>query len=80
MVNKPVFKICFGGSYVNFLLIAELVRRDLCFLNDVKHGVKHFPSRRQLFLFLQLQLSPISAVLFETFILWLFITDFMFCM
>ena len=42
-------------------------------------GVKHFPSRGQLFLFLQLQLSSISAVLFKTFILWLFITDFMFC-
>ena len=43
-------------------------------------GVKHFPSRGQLFLFLQLQPSSVSAVLFKTFILWLFITDFMFCM
>ena len=56
VVAKPVFKICFSGSSVNFLLIAELVRRDLCFGNDV-WGFKYFPFRGQLFLFLQLQLS-----------------------
>ena len=46
----------------------------------MRFGVKHFPSRGQLFLFLQLQLSSVSAVLFKTFTLWLFTTDFMFCM
>ena len=30
-VVKPVFEIDFSGSYVNFLYIFELVRRDLSF-------------------------------------------------
>ena len=39
-VVKPMFEICFGGSYVNFLFIVELVRRHLCFIDDVwiQHG------------------------------------------
>ena len=32
---KPVFKVCFDGSYVNFLFIVELVWRDLYFVNDI---------------------------------------------
>ena len=72
MVAKPVFKICFGGSYVNFCLQLSWF--------EVMFGAKLFPSRGQLFFFLQLQFSSISVVLFKTFILWLFITDFMFCM
>ena len=78
LVAKPVSKICFGGSYVNSLLKVELIQRDLCFINDV--WVKHFPSRGQLFLILQLQLSSISAVLFKPFIMWFFIKDFVFFM
>ena len=39
-------------------------------------AVKHFPSRGQFFLFLQLQLSSVSAGLFKTFILGLLLTDF----
>ena len=35
VVVKPVFKICFSGSYVNFLLISGLVWRGLCFVHDV---------------------------------------------
>ena len=35
VVAKPVFEVCFGGPYVNFLLIVKMVRRDLHFINDV---------------------------------------------
>ena len=35
VVTKAVFKICFSSSYVDFLLIFELVWRDLYFVNDV---------------------------------------------
>ena len=39
---------------------------------NIMFGINHFPSKRQLFSFSQLQLSSVSAVSYKILMLWLF--------
>ena len=79
MVVKPVFEISCGGFYANVLFIVELVRRDLYFVNDV-WGLSIFHLEGSCFCFCNCSSLQSLSVLLKTFVLQLFIADFIFCM